>query len=290
MRRMIIHDPEIDIFIDELTFTRSNIQRAFDCINTLMSLCNNYIWVVCKRDGSFLSTDNVVYNNAISKLQNDHDAVIPQLTNNLRSSGVVTDIVQRVAAASPIGLYDVTHPTPAIACHSTNDRPLLVIHAPYRFEDAEISKQVLTIAINKGVNYMSINPLDNRSTDCLVVIVDTDGIYNAVCSILTGSRVVRYYFTDDFNIDECMYEQCTDMLQSLHSVRSQGGVLITCTEMFSGSEASHVLYIGCSAIASDRDAALRCVSDLVYIDMHTDGSIYKTYLSVGATDGGMIIP
>ena len=48
--------------------------------------------------------------------------------------------------------------------------------------------------------------------------------------------------------------------------------------------AGYEVYVG----YSDRDASLRCVSQLVFIDVDDFGSQYKHYLSTGATDGGKI--
>ena len=283
---MVSQDPEINVFIDELAFTMSNIEEAFKCITTLMGFCRDYIWVVCKREGGFSVSDNRRYTTSLSQLKKVHGAVIPLLTLNLRSNAVVTNVAQLAALSLEEGI--TAHSTPAVACTYSNDNPPFVIHAP----DGGYNEDKLRMAIHKGLQHMSINPLEDNSTDSLVVIIDWPDTmtYDRICRVLSGGRVARYVYrpNDITSIDECLYENCTDMLQSLQNVMNKGGILLTSPDMFSGVEAEHVMLIASSGWVSQRDASLRCVSHLVYIDLSNDGSHYNNYVFADAIDGGKL--
>ena len=279
VRTVVSEQPTCDIFIDELAFTSQNMNAAFSCISKIISVCNEYIWVVCKREGNFYADDNTTYTRLISELVDSHGVLIPQLSTNLRSNGEITKVVQQVAA-DRVG--QSKHPTPAAACSSIHGQPPFFIHAP----DARNDVERLRKAIERALSWMKINPL--TGTECVVVIVNIDKVYSHICNILSGPRVVRYYPRSDDNIDSSLYGRCSDISNSLLSVMKYGGILITSSDMFSGAEATHVICIDDGRVYSYRDAALRSVSQLVYI--YTDFVVltYNSYITAGAVDGGVI--
>jgi len=231
-------DPDVSIFVDEMGIQRKNIDRAFTCIDRIMSLCSQYVWVVGKRVGAFSDSENTDYVSWVNRLVNNHDILQPHLSTNLRTSASVTEVVQKVAAGDTGSTYK--HPHPAAPCCAASGQPLIAIHAPRGWEDTDVLRR----AIDKGMEKLNIKPLNTSSCD---------------------------------------------MEDSLTAFMSRGGILVTDEKVFSGAEATHVMYVsGQYSAARSRDGPLRTVSNMVYIDVDSDGYLYNAYLSAGATDGGVI--
>lgn len=156
---------------------------------------------------------------------------------------------------------DYDHPDPASPVNVHSAHAMKVVNQPLTIHSPDCTNNplVMNSVIYHAVKALRINPLSADSSDYVVIIAEQKhNIHDAL-----SSEKVQCYFPDDS-------DDTTE--QSFERFVENGGILVTNRHGMTGVEAKYVIVIG-----SDwRDAVLRTVSGLVFIDNTVDGRYWSS--------------